>query len=334
MNFNKKKIKILVTLGPSSLTKDFLIFAKKKPISFLRLNMSHIKTNKLPKIIKYIRKFNTKTPICLDTEGAQIRTKISKRVYLTKGKKFKLNKKKNSLNLYPSDIYDKLKVGDILLIGFENLEAKVTKIKSNSIELKAISAGFLEGNKGVHLKNRNIKLNYLTNKDIQAIKIAKKFKITNFALSFTNSSEDIKNFKKIIEKNNKIYKLETFNAIKNIKNIAKEGSNFLIDRGDLSKETNIEKIPMYQRKIINEIKKFKKNEIYIATNLLESMIKNNYPTRAEANDIYNCLELGASGLVLAAETAIGKHPKESVNFLIKMINEYLNFKEKKKFNIV
>ena len=64
------------------------------------------------------------------------------------------------------------------------------------------------------------------------------------------------------------------------------------------------------------------------------MIKNNYPTRAEANDSYNCLELGASGLVLAAETAIGKHPKESVNFLIKMIKEYLNFRDNKKFNII
>ena len=125
-----------------------------------------------------------------------------------------------------------------------------------------------------------------------------------------------------MKKENKIYKIETLSAIRKLEKIVKEGDKFLIDRGDLSKETEIEKIPKYQRKIINLIKKFKKKEIFIATNLLESMTQNINPTRAEANDIFNCLEMGASGLVLAAETAIGKYPKESVIFLMKMIKEF------------
>ena len=77
---------------------------------------------------------------------------------------------------------------------------------------------------------------------------------------------------------------------------------------------------------IRDRKKYKSKEVYIATNLLESMVKNLYPTRAEANDIFNCLEMGAKGLVLAAETAVGLYPKNSVLFLKKMINEYLKFK--------
>ena len=127
---------------------------------------------------------------------------------------------------------------------------------------------------------------------------------------------------KIEKFENKIYKIETLSSIRKLEKIVKEGDKFLIDRGDLSKETEIEKIPSYQRKIINLVKKFKKKEIFIATNLLESMTQNINPTRAEANDIFNCLELGATGLVLAAETAIGKYPKESVIFLMKMIKEF------------
>ena len=105
----------------------------------------------------------------------------------------------------------------------------------------------------------------------------------------------------------------------------KHGKDFLIDRGDLSKEVSIENIPYYQRKILSKAKKDNKN-IFVATNCLESMINNSYPTRAEANDIYNILELDAKGLVLAAETAVGKYPYESILFLKRMIKIYLTKK--------
>ena len=228
--------------------------------------------------------------------------------------------------MYPPETFQKLKQGDILLIGFENLRAKVLKIDKEKITLKVLDSGYIEKNKGVHLQNRNLKLNFLTKKDVQAIKIGKKNKIKNYALSFTSSAEDIAQFKKILPTENKIYKLETKRALTNLKKIVKIGDNFLIDRGDLSKEVNIENIPTFQRKIVKEVKRLKNKEVYIATNLLESMIKNIYPTRAEANDIFNCLEMGANGLVLAAETAVGKYPLDAVNFLKKIINNYNKFK--------
>lgn len=321
-----KSIKILCTLGPSTFNKNFLNFAKGK-ISLLRLNLSHIKINQLEKIIKYLKK-NSKIPLCIDTEGAQIRTKVKKRIKYKVGKIIKLySNSKGNFNLYPNYIFKKLRKGDKLHIGFDDLEVKVVKIKDKYLLLKTTSKGLLENNKGVHLHNRKIKLNYLTIKDHEAIKIAKKYNIKNFALSFTNSKEDIKKFNLILKKENKIYKIETKKAIKNIYSIIKEGKIFLIDRGDLSKETSIEKIPTIQRRIFKISKKFKNKKIYIATNLLESMILNKYPTRGEANDIYNSLEMGASGLVLAAETAIGKFPKEAIKFLKKMIKSYQNEKK-------
>ena len=325
----KTKIQILVTLGPSTLNKSFLVFAKTKKISFLRLNMSHIKINNLEKIIKFIKKYNDKTPICIDTEGAQIRTKIKRKTFYKKSDEFKIYKSNGNFNLYPEDVFQKLKINDILLIGFDNLSVKVKSLEKRYIKVKVLTEGFLEGNKGVHIKNRKIHLNYLTIKDLEAIKIAKKNKIKTFALSFTNSSKDIIKFKNILKKEKKIYKLETISAMRNLTNIIKEGDSFLIDRGDLSKETEIEKIPMYQRKIISLVNKGHNKEIFVATNLLESMIENAAPTRAEANDIFNCLELGASGLVLAAETAIGKYPINAVEFLRKMIKEYNNYRSNK-----
>ena len=313
----KKKIEILCTLGPSSINKNFLKFVKNK-VSLLRLNLSHIETKDLKKIINYIRGF-TNTPICIDTEGAQIRTKTKVSKNFKKNQTFKIYRRNNTFKLYPEEIFDKLKKKDILNIGFDNLKAQIISKNSKFVLLKTLSPGNFENNKGVHIENRKVRLSYLTKKDIQAIKISKKLKINNFALSFTNSVKDIEKFNKLLPKQNKIFKIESKRAINSIEKIIKVGNNFLTDRGDLSKEVSIEKIPYIQRKILETSKNFKNKKIYIATNFLESMILNSYPTRGEANDIYSSLEIGAKGLVLAAETAIGKHPKKTILFLKKMI---------------
>ena len=316
----KKKIEIFCTLGPASLNKNFLNFAKNK-VDLLRLNMSHIEIKNLKKTINFIQSY-TKTPICIDTEGAQIRTKVKISKFFKTGQKFKIYNHSNTINLYPQEIYYKLKNNDVLNIGFEDLKAKIIQKNIRYITLKVLSSGKIDNNKGVHIENRNINLNFLTKKDLQALEISKKLKIKNYALSFTNSYNDILKFNKLLPKANKIFKIESKKAIRSIDKIIKFGTNFLIDRGDLSKEISIENIPFVQRKILKVSRKFRNKNIYIATNFLESMILNKYPTRGEANDIYNSLEMGAKGLVLAAETAIGKYPEKTVNFLKKMINSF------------
>jgi pyruvate kinase len=323
MSLNKKKI--FCTLGPSSLNKKFLNFSKKN-VDLLRINMSHVEANELPRIVRYIRN-NTNVPICIDTEGAQIRTKVKKKLFCKLNTRLKIFKDKGNFKLYPLEVYDQLKPGDILDVGFSGLEIKVTKKDKKIIITKVQKSGLLEANKGVHLKNRKIKINYITSKDILAINIAKKLKIKNFALSFTNSVDDVKKFNSLLKTENKIFKLETKTALKDIKNILKSGNFFLIDRGDLSKDISIEQVPVAQRQITALGKKFN-SKIYVATNFLETMITNNTPTRGEANDIYNTLELGANGLVLAAETAIGKYPIECVKTLQKIIKIYNKYKNK------
>lgn len=316
----KQKIEIFCTLGPSSLNKSFLKFIKNK-VDLLRLNMSHIEVKNLSKTVNFIRS-HTKIPICIDTEGAQIRTKVKISKFFKIGQRFKIYNQANLINLYPKEVYFKLKKNDVLSIGFEDLKAKIIQKNAKYITLRVLSSGRIDNNKGVHIENRAIKLNFLTNKDMQALEISKKLKIKNYALSFTNSHNDIIRFNKLLPKDNKIFKIESKKAIRSINKIMSVGKNFLIDRGDLSKEISIENIPFVQRKILKTSKQFKNKNIYIATNFLESMILNKYPTRGEANDIYNSLEMGAKGLVLAAETAIGKYPEKTVNFLKKMINSF------------
>ena len=313
------KISIICTLGLKTINSNFLKFSNNK-INLLRLNLSHLTINKLIKNIKFIKK-HSKIPICIDTEGAQIRTKVKKEKYYRRGQNLKISNFNGDFCLYPENVYSQLKVNDILNIGFSNLNLKVINLK-NKILCKVIRDGKLENNKGVHLQNRKIKLNYLTKKDFKAIEIGKKFNINYFALSFTSSVSDIIKFNKLLKNKNKIFKIETLSAVKNFKSILKKGQFFLIDRGDLSKDVKIENIPLVQRKLFKMKKKYKDKRIYVATNLLESMLENSYPTRGEANDIYNSLEMGADGLVLAAETATGKHPKDTVRFLQKMIKVY------------
>ena len=315
-------INIFVTIGPSSLNKKFLNFIDGKA-ALARLNMSHVKLSKLKQKILYIKK-HCSVPICIDTEGAQIRIKSNK----INSKKIKIkqnkiiNKKKGNFNFYPEEVFSLLKSKDILDVGFEGLQLKVINKKNDKIYLICTKSGNIENNKGVHLKNRKIKLNFLTKKDLEAIKIGKKFNLRNYALSFTNSIKDIEKFCKILPTENKFYKIETKNGLNSLDSFFKKQKNFLIDRGDLSKDIGIENIPTAQRKIFKKSKKFNNIKISIATNFLETMIKNSYPTRAEVNDIYNSLEMGAASLVLAGETAMGNHPIDCVKFLRKLIKVY------------
>ena len=320
----KKNIKIICTLGPSSINKKFLKFAKINGVNLLRLNMSHLSISSLKSSINFIKK-NSSIPICIDTEGAQIRTKIKKKRFIRLGQKIEIGTLKGNFSLYPTSIHKKIRLNDVLSVGFDNLKVKVVSTKSKLI-CRAISAGKLENNKGVHVENRKINIDYLTKKDFEAIKIAKSLKIKYFALSFTNSVADIIKFNKLLSKENKIFKIETLSACKNFNEIIKHADNFLIDRGDLSKDIKIENIPIAQRDLFRIKSKRKNKNIFVATNLLESMLQNNYPTRGEANDIFNSLEMGADGLVLAAETAIGKNPIGSVEFLKKMITTFKNSK--------
>ena len=322
--------KIICTLGPSSYSKKILNNFKKEGVDIFRVNLSHTSKKDIEKKIIFLKKNRIKN-ICLDTEGAQIRISVlKKKIFLKKNKIIKIfcGDKKTSANkifLSPQFDLDKIKKNTLIFIGFESLVIKIVKKHKFEDFLygKVIKSGFLESRKGVHI-DQSIKLQPLSKKDYFALNLALKYKLNYFAISFVNNHKDILQVKQIIGKNKIIIsKIETLNAIKDLKKISKESNALLIDRGDLSRYIPIEKIPIAQNKILEQSKIFG-IPVYIATNLLETMINTNLPTRAESNDIHSCLDKGAKGLVLAAETAIGKHPVECVKFLNRCIGAFKN----------
>ena len=330
-----KKVKIICTLGPASFSKPILKLLSKEKVDIFRINLSHTNTDQIEKKIKYLKQNKIKN-ICIDTEGAQIRTTHTKKIYfIKKNIKIKMYNKDilsndKKIYLYPYFDLNSLELGTKIDIGFNSLSVKV--IKKNSLKgyllCKVLEEGYLDSKKGVHI-NSKINLPCLTEKDRYALKLAKKLKIKYYAISFVNSHNDLVMVRKITGNNSFIIsKIETENAITNIDKITKKSDALLIDRGDLSRYVPIEKIPMAQEMIINKSIRLNK-PTYVATNLLESMIKENQATRAESHDVYSSLKEGAKGLVLAAETAIGKNPVECVRFIKRCIKVYQRGKNKK-----
>lgn len=327
-----KKIKIICTLGPKSINKKVIKKFKELKVDLFRLNMSHIDIKNLQKNINFLKKNGIKN-ICIDTEGAQIRTGKIKSKFLKKNQIFKIYNDpetniKNGIFLTPEFSFETIKIGSRLKVGFDNLEFNVRKKNKNFLTTCVSKPGKIDSNKGVHFED-DIKLLPITLKDKRAIEIGKKNNIKTFALSFCNSEKDLVDFKKFLNKDSfVISKIETKKGFLNRSKIIKKSDAILIDRGDLSRYIKIEKIPIAQSKIIYSAKK-NKTPVYVATNLLESMILNYEPTRAESNDIYSSLKSGCSGLVLAAETAIGKNPILCVKFLKECVNVYLQSLKKK-----
>tara|TARA_B100000959_G_C14909241_1_gene594409 strand:- start:53 stop:1069 length:1017 start_codon:yes stop_codon:yes gene_type:complete len=321
-----KKLKILATLGPTSLNEEVIRSLDDINISLFRLNMSHVNINELEDYIKFIKKYSN-IPICIDTEGAQIRSNAfsDDSVIFDKGSIIKILHEEiigdnNSISFSPKGISHQFTVNDIIYIDFNSVSLKIIEKHKDYLSAEVLTGGKVGSNKAANL-TREIELDVFTKKDIEAFTIGEKNKINNYSLSFTNTANDVKKLRNIIGKKNIISKIESKKGIQNLLSILKEADQILIDRGDLSREVRIEIIPFVQRKII-EISNMKNVPVFVATNLLESMIKSKEPNRAEVNDVISTLQMGANGLVLAAETAIGAHPVNAAQMIVSLIKEY------------
>ncbi|MDP3991314.1 MAG: sulfate adenylyltransferase [Candidatus Colwellbacteria bacterium] len=328
--------KVLATIGPASTDKRIIQKMDESGVDLFRLNLSHTQAKDLPRLIKQIQSW-TKKPLSLDSEGAQIRNgkmrggkleiKTHSLVSLVKASELGTETK---IPLYPIDPAKTLQEGDLLYIDFGSVIVQVIQIKSGKVLARTLSGGVIGSNKGV-ATDRPIKLPPFTKKDLAAFKIGKKFKINNYALSFATSKEGVDRLRSFFPYPiSLVSKIESMTGIRNLKEIAKASDAILIDRGDLSREVPIQEIALTQRHILN-IGKETNTPVYVATNLLETMIHAGQPTRAEVNDITSTLMSGANGLVLAAETAVGKYPVESVRMIAGVIREtedYLHRREK------
>ncbi|MDP6996494.1 MAG: pyruvate kinase [Candidatus Poribacteria bacterium] len=209
----------------------------------------------------------------------------------------------------------------MLSVDFHEVSLCIESISRNYCNALITNEGLVSSNKAVDL-NREIDLRSITEKDEKAIEISRKMDVGHFALSFVSDEKAVEIFRKKIGNDSYlISKIECLSGLKNLQAIIGRTDALLIDRGDLSRQIPVGKIPFFQRRIIS-LSKSKAKPVFVATNLLETMVATKQPSRAEVNDVISTLNMGTSGLVLAAETAIGKYPVECVEMISRLIRQY------------
>ena len=337
---NSDKIKIICTIGPSSNKQDVLEKFVDRGVDFFRINLSHTEEEDIEQRIKDLLGYNI--PIILDTEGPQVRSGNTEELIFSEGQIVKIHDKKikcNSENLFlnPTGIIKNLQYGDIMSIDFNSLLLRVldtSTLEQGYILSVVILGGKAGSKKAVNIEGPAFKLPPFSVKDHKAIELAKRYGIIHFTLSFMESPESIKKFKEMYSDAKVYSKIESKKGLDNFIEIAKISEGILIDRGDLSSQIPIEKIPFVQKFIISKVRELGK-EVFIATDTLEQMSIALKPSKAEVNDIINTLLDGAAGIALTKETAVGKYPVETVNMLLNLIDQF-NFinKESKDDNII
>ena len=325
-----KKIKIICTVGPSSLYETTIKKMDDSGVDLFRINLSHTSIDDLIPIASNLNNW-TKKPICLDTEGAQLRTSLLLNEIIVKEHdeiefvpQSKLTKI-SQIGIKGGEINEVFKNGDLVTIDFDGVVVQIIDNENSSFQGRVLHSGNIGNNKGVNV-DRSIKLNRFTLKDEKAFSLCQKIGINHIFLSFCSHESDVDELRKRFSYDiNIISKIESKNGLINLDGICDKSDALLIDRGDLSREVPLEKIPLAQYQILEKSKTFN-IPVYVATNLMENMILNSKPTRAEVNDIQSTLNNGAKGLVLAAETAIGKYPIECVRIMSRIIHETMNYK--------
>lgn len=323
---SRRIVSVLCTLGPSSLNRSTIERLQSRGVDLFRINLSHTPLDRVAETIRTIQSFSN-VPVCLDTEGAQVRTgTLGANIEVVDRQHVTLTAEPivgdgDHFALTPASVFDELKPNTLIGVDFDGVVLLVLQSRGDRVDTVVLNGGGIGSNKAVTVDPAPI-LPPLSEKDVQAIKIGLEYGVSHFALSFANSADDVKQLRALVGPDATIIsKIESRRGVRNIDAILAETDEILIDRGDLSREVPLENLPFLQKAIIRKAN-IVKVPVNVATNLLESMIVNRKPTRAELNDIVNTMLDGANGLVLAAETAIGSHPVRTVDIVLGLIERY------------
>jgi pyruvate kinase len=345
-----KKTKIICTIGPSSKSHKILENLISGGMDVARINTSHSSQEELIELISSIRSIashNKKnTAILLDLQGPKIRVgQLEKPLKLKNGQKIIFTTEENLnnfKNIYESKI-DIEKNINIVNVDYENflndikegatiflddglLECKVLNINKDNryAEALVIRGGTLKSHKGINLPRVSVSIDSVTKKDLEFLESGINEKVDFIAQSFVRQAEDVKQIKDIIRSKNShimvIAKIEKHEAVTNFNSILKQADGIMIARGDLGVEINQEDIPYIQKEIIKKTNIAGK-PVITATQMLDSMIRNPRPTRAEVSDVANAILDGSDAVMLSGETAAGKFPLEAFEMMVKIINK-------------
>lgn len=328
-----RKTKIICTLGPATDGEGILEQLVKEGMDVARFNFSHGTHEEQKARLDALKEIRTRLEIpvaaLLDTKGPEIRIGTFKKgtAELSEGQEFLLTTDDiegtdKAVSVTYKGLHKDMKPGDSILIDDGLVGLTVEKVEGNSVHCKVVNGGTISDHKGVNLPGVEVNMPYVSRKDKDDILFGIQEGFDFIATSFTRSAEDVKEIRKILDENggrfiNIIAKIENQQGVDNIDSILKEADGVMIARGDMGVEVPLEEVPVIQKAIIGKVYNSGK-QVITATQMLDSMMKNPRPTRAETTDVANAIYQGTSAIMLSGETAAGKYPLEALATMVKI----------------
>ncbi len=328
-----RKTKIVCTLGPATDKEDVLEQLIASGMNVARFNFSHgdYKEHKarMDKVKELRKKYNTQTAIMLDTKGPEIRLGLFEQgeVILKENQKFTLYctehpGNEEGVSITYQDLYQDVAEGTTILIDDGLVEMQVDEIKDKAIVCTVKNGGKISGRKGVNVPNVKLSMPFLSEKDKEDILFGIQEDVDFIAASFVRRADDIHKMRKYLNDHGGydihiIAKIENMEGVLNIDDILEAAEGVMVARGDMGVEIPYEEVPVIQKMIIKKGVNLGK-QIITATQMLDSMMKNPRPTRAETTDVANAIYDGTGAIMLSGETAAGLYPVESLLTMIKI----------------
>ncbi|MBC7964052.1 MAG: pyruvate kinase [Steroidobacteraceae bacterium] len=338
MSRSTRKTKIVATVGPVSSSPEMIQKLIKAGVDIFRLNFSHGENSQKLELIRIIRhvsdKLGSQVGILADLQGPKIRTgkMMGEGMVLARGQEVLITTDDvlgadgiipTIYRSLPHDVHP----GSRILLDDGLLELKVVALEGEQVRCLVVAGGLLKNNKGINLPGVNVSAPCLTEKDLIDLDFALEVGVDFIALSFVRTAGDIEEIKAIIAAKGKdtpvVAKIEKPEALRNFKKILEATDIVMVARGDLGVEIEPEKVPIYQKKIIQACNRAGK-PVITATQMLDSMIRNPRPTRAETSDVANAIVDGTDAIMLSAETASGDYPIESVETMVRIARDVEN----------
>ena len=321
-----RRTKIICTIGPASNSKDMMLKLVEHGMNVARLNFSHGSYEEHRKVIQTLKEVRKELGkpigILLDTKGPEIRIgKIERREVAPKD----IIRIGEEIPIFPPFIVDEVRVGVNIYFDDGYVHGKVVGKGEGYAEVEILNRGVLQQNKGVNIPEQIFDLPDLTEKDIEDIRFGCKEGVDMIAASFIRSAKQVIAIKELITKEKAphllvIAKIENREGVKNFEEIVQVADGIMVARGDLGIEISVTHLPPLQKKMIRECN-LRAKPVIIATQMLESMIKNPMPTRAEASDVANAIYDAASAVMLSGETAMGAYPVQAVKMMHEIASE-------------
>ena len=327
-----RRTKIICTIGPATASYPVLESMAKAGMNLVRLNMSHADHHSAADVIQWVRTLNRKVrdpiSVILDTQGPEIRTgDVSEPMDLQTGQVVTLSVRgdddveTSSIQVNYQELADIVEPGNRITVDNGLINFEVLETHGKQLVCRVIDGGWLGSKRHVNLPGVRINLPAITAKDRADIEFGLAQEVDYIALSFVRTAEDVEQLRSLIAQHGArtriLAKIEDQEGVSNIQAITQAADGVMVARGDLGIETDIADLPNVQRRIVHACARWGRRCI-VATHLLESMIENPIPTRAEVTDVANAVYEGADAVMLSGETSIGKHPVRCVEQLVQI----------------